>query len=693
MLQIKKNMIKNYFLLFCLMISFLGFGQNRKIDSLTKASYKAKIDKLLFEELPKIKPTETNLIQQLYDDALSLTNENLTNYIVFIYTGKAQNYERIGDEKNALIYMNKSYEAATRYKDFAGSARALQLKGIYYGKRNKLDSSAFYINKSIKIIAKNIYNPAVDSTKNKNLLLNLKSNLALNYLLQKKHKFSLDLSTETFELAKKFKNKKTELLSVGYIAGNFMGLGQYKKAIEYYKKELDGAIAIKNPSAEAFATLHIGQCEESLNDFRNAKLNFNKALSIFELNKNADGILKTKHAIFTHYRKLNYYQKCHELENELLSLYTESKNDLSQLYIELSEIYTLEKRFVTASEYLDKAEKLLKSNGNSKKLFFNKKALLEKEQGNTEKSLEYKQKEVEITRTELDSIFTNKLAFYETKYKTAEKTAQIELQNALLTKRKFQIKTQQLELQKEKTNKYLAFGGIGILMLLGSGGFLWFRNQQKQTVLKTQNTLLGLQQDLVAAELANLNKQLDPHEIKNLLASISPEIQEKAPESYKKMLKLFNLTKASLNSSSITDSVENQLQQIDDFLSLEKNMLSVPLRYFIENSVETNKEIPRFLLKNLVENSLKHGIKKSETGGEINIKLSNDNDSIFIEIDDTGIGRKHAISLDSGIGTTTYQKLFATLNPKNKDKATFEIIDKQIGTKVEVKIPTNYKYS
>ena len=47
-------------------------------------------------------------------------------------------------------------------------------------------------------------------------------------------------------------------------------------------------------------------------------------------------------------------------------------------------------------------------------------------------------------------------------------------------------------------------------------------------------------------ELQSLNKQLDPHEIKNLLANISPEIQEKAPEAYRKMLKLFNITKAAL---------------------------------------------------------------------------------------------------------------------------------------------------
>ena len=222
---------------------------------------------------------------------------------------------------------------------------------------------------------------------------------------------------------------------------------------------------------------------------------------------------------------------------------------------------------------------------------------------------------------------------------------------------------------------------------------MFYRNKQKQTDLKTQNTLLSLQQNINLMELQNLNQQLDPHEIKNLLASISPEIQQKAPESYKKMLKLFNITKASLNSNSITDSIENQVQQIDDFLSLEKEMLSVPMEYSIENKIADKQiQIPRLILKNLVENCIKHGIKLQKNGGEIKILLEEINNFVCVSVDDTGKGRLNAISLDSGIGTTTYQKIFATLNIKNKENATFEIIDKTQGTKVEVKIPKNYIY-
>jgi len=123
-------------------------------------------------------------------------------------------------------------------------------------------------------------------------------------------------------------------------------------------------------------------------------------------------------------------------------------------------------------------------------------------------------------------------------------------------------------------------------------------------------------------------------------------------------------------------------------------MLLEPLEYTIDNKIENHQtQIPRLLLKNLVENAIKHGIKGQENGGEIKVILQENNGFINIEIDDTGKGRQHAISLDSGIGTSTYQKLFATLNSKNKENATFEIIDKEQGTKVEVKIPIDYKYS
>ena len=355
---------------------------------------------------------------------------------------------------------------------------------------------------------------------------------------------------------------------------------------------------------------------------------------------------------------------------------------------EIKEKNNEEKNFETAEKYFELAKMIYdKNKAFSTVLYYRKLALLKEAQGKIQEALTLKNQEMKLINEGSSPDFIKKIAEYDTKYRISEKNNKIKVQQ-------LQLKIKEIQLLEEKTNRNIAISGIGFLLLLSGGGFWFFKNRQKQKELQNQNTLLGLQQNLNAMELQSLNKQLDPHEIKNLLASISPEIQEKAPESYRKMLKLFNITKASLNSHSLTESIENQIQQTEDFLSLEKSMLPEPLEYSIENKLEQkDQQIPRLMLKNLVENAVKHGIKGKENGGTIKIELFEKNHFIYITVDDTGRGRKQAISSDSGIGTSTYQKLFATLNHKNKDNATFEITDKEQGTKVEVRIPKDYQYS
>ena len=132
--------------------------------------------------------------------------------------------------------------------------------------------------------------------------------------------------------------------------------------------------------------------------------------------------------------------------------------------------------------------------------------------------------------------------------------------------------------------------------------------------------------------------------------------------------------------------------QIEDLLFLEKNMLGDKLTYSIKNSIEDNINIPRLLLKNLVENAIKHGIKPKEDGGNVTVDIVKINNYVSISVEDNGTGRIVKQTKDTGIGTSTYRKLFDILNQKNSNKASFEIIDLPQGTKIEVKIPYTYKY-
>lgn len=680
-------------ILFFVLLSCLVFGQNSKIDSIEIKDFKLrkeKLNKLLFKDLPKIPESENEKIIELYNEAEKITIPKLGNFIVYINNNRGMIYEKIGKYNEALQNFNYAYKTAIKFGDNIGSARALQTKAIFYGKQAKYDSTKKYLLKSIEITKNNLYNPIVDSVKNKTLLMNLYSNLAAVSLYTKNNNNLVLYSEKALDMALKLKNKNTEAICYGYLGQGYLEIRDYNRALIFYKKEHELAKESDNKITLAFSKIHIANTLKYQKNYRQAKLHILDAISIFEKQNHLDGIAKSKGSLFTLYRLSKDYKNVHLLEDDIIELHKKSKNNesLAHIYVELGEIYTEEKNFETAEKYFELAKMIYdKNKAFSTVLYYRKLALLKEAQGKIQEALTLKNQEMKLINEGSSPDFIKKIAEYDTKYRISEKNNKIKVQQ-------LQLKIKEIQLLEEKTNRNIAISGIGFLLLLSGGGFWFFKNRQKQKELQNQNTLLGLQQNLNAMELQSLNKQLDPHEIKNLLASISPEIQEKAPESYRKMLKLFNITKASLNNHSLTESIENQIQQTEDFLSLEKSMLPEPLEYSIENKIQQKDlQIPRLMLKNLVENAVKHGIKGKENGGTIKIELFEKNHFIYITVDDTGRGRKQAISSDSGIGTSTYQKLFSTLNHKNKDNATFEITDKEQGTKVEVRIPKDYQYS
>ncbi|GEM56620.1 hypothetical protein B0A58_15060 [Flavobacterium branchiophilum NBRC 15030 = ATCC 35035] len=628
---------------------------------------------LLIRNLPEYKKT----VYELYDYAV---RSKKLDYIARAEGFIGAYYCLNSDFKNGLIIIGKALIKAKLSKNNLAIAMIETNLGSFYYFDNNYKKAIFHLSNSTIILKKLPYDEEIRSA------------LFQNYSHQGTT-FALlgleDLSTKAFINSKKYIKKESIIENILLKSSEINALEETKSYLKLIIKGKEFLNYIKDKKIEkdyildgyytiATSYLELNQIVESekYSDSLDYKLNkfsgmeTKRMISIFDF-------LKGK--IFLKKGNLNesekYLNKIIVLKNKDNILYADANNLKG-------EIYEIQKKNNLALNNYEIAYKEFLNLGNKRKTIKVVLNIIELCLNNNQYT---KVKEYLPIYTKLkDEIFNEQVAKNMT---AAEVKYETELKES-------KIKSQQLELEKEKTNKYIALTTIGILIFLSIGGFLFYRNKQKEKELQTQNTLLSLQQNINGMELQNLNQQLNPHEIKNLLASISPEIQEKAPESYRKMLKLFNITKASLNNHSITDSIENQVQQIDDFLSLEKNMLIEPLEYSIHNDIEDpNVQIPRLLLKNLVENSIKHGIKGQEKGGKITINLQKKDHFVLIEVDDTGKGRKQAISLDSGIGTSTYQKLFATLNLVNKAQATFEIKDKQQGTKVEVKIPMDYKYS
>ena len=108
---------------------------------------------------------------------------------------------------------------------------------------------------------------------------------------------------------------------------------------------------------------------------------------------------------------------------------------------------------------------------------------------------------------------------------------------------------------------------------------------------------------------------------------------------------------------------------------------------------ESGKAIlPRLLLKNLVENSVKHGLHGIDKNVLIEIEILLKADYVCVNVSDDGRGFSSDSFNKNGIGLSTYKKLLETLNIKNKFKAEMTITDNEPGTCVVVRIPLSYTY-
>ena len=100
-------------------------------------------------------------------------------------------------------------------------------------------------------------------------------------------------------------------------------------------------------------------------------------------------------------------------------------------------------------------------------------------------------------------------------------------------------------------------------------------------------------------------------------------------------------------------SLEHELEIVQNYLNLESIQLEDRLNYKLEIKPETLElKIPPMAVQLLVENAIKHGIANLPQGGIINIKSSLENDTLIVEVinsgqirkceDSTGIGLKNA---------------------------------------------------
>jgi two-component system LytT family sensor kinase len=148
------------------------------------------------------------------------------------------------------------------------------------------------------------------------------------------------------------------------------------------------------------------------------------------------------------------------------------------------------------------------------------------------------------------------------------------------------------------------------------------------------------QQLLLKARMDALSSQINPHFLFNTLNTVSSLIRFDPDAARGVVLKLSNILRRLLRKHETFVPLREELQFIDDYLDIEvarfgRDNLEI-LKQVDDDALEAF--VPSMLLQPIVENCLKHGLAPKIDGGKIQLRTSNRDGRLHIEIEDNGVG-------------------------------------------------------
>lgn len=165
-------------------------------------------------------------------------------------------------------------------------------------------------------------------------------------------------------------------------------------------------------------------------------------------------------------------------------------------------------------------------------------------------------------------------------------------------------------------------------------------NHMIDSLKKSVDEMVAMRTEKMNAQMLALQAQIDPHFIHNTLAIINSLAEEGEQEKVKEVIQRLS---AMIRYSSDYQSKEVVMK--DEILNIISYLKLVQCRYeedfaFHINFSEEFKDItiPKFILQPLVENALKHSLKKKDFPWEITITCSCLDKKWNISVEDNGVG-------------------------------------------------------
>lgn len=569
---------------------------------------------------------------------------------------------------------------------------------------------------------------AIDLTKKAGLNLDkavYQASLAQVYLNKGEMKNAIQMYNNalSFQLKQNDSKKKLFYLSTIYsgLGDSFNFLGQYHLSLKNLFLSLKYSKQINDPISIAITYNSIASVYNNLKDYNKSKQYNTKALDEFNKTNYPLGKATVLFNLADNYFRLGKVQSALKNleESKKIILATNTEYNLGNIYQLFGEINSKAGNQSLAIDYYTKSLAIHKKSGATMyygqamvglALCYEKLNQNQKTKGYLLEALSIFEKEnlLKEKKETLELLISNSLSNeskkvtedYFNEYKRVEKQfLDTEKQKAIISEeiknetqlKEAKIKTQELQIEKEKTNRNIAIAGILFVVLVGSGIWYFYRSRQKQKDKDLEFELNNLHNNINEMELQTLNQQLDPHEIKTYIDLVTENLMRQDEKLYNQLINLWDITNVVLNHKEITADIKTEIENLKKYLIYQQEIVFPKFEFNIINNVKDEKfKIPRLLLKNLAVNSIKHGIKGVE--GEINIELFEKDNNVYIHVKDNGKGMDKE-NIGNGIGISTYRNIFTKLNLKNKEKASINFLNLEKGVLVNVCIPKNYIFS
>ena len=552
--------------------------------------------------------------------------------------------------------------------------------GGFYQTLHQYDKSIAYRKKALAAYQ----DPSLDVSESKRTrrLGIFHYNLGYTSMLNSEYATALEYLFEAMTLAEEAGFRLLSLNIANIVGGVYYQTGKFDDALRHYQRAHDIAVAEERPDMLGVLYNNIALIFREKSEPDSALAYLESAYGISEKLGDKTGMCNNLGNRAVLLAEQKNFEAALDLNYRMLDLADElgRRNSKASALDNISETYFLMKKYDQAIAAAETGLDLINTSGDFQlraDLYHNLHQAY-RGRGQFEQSLEAYVSYKTFQDSVLVKANLEKFEELRERFETAEKEQEIIILNE-------KNKIQEIELRQQQM---FMWGSLLIAFLLIGLIYFYFRQRRLQ-----------MQQQAQVVEQRLLRSQMNPHFFFNTLASIQRFLFEKEDTkvAVRYLAKLSKLMRQILENSRETYiSLGEEIKTLDNYLSLQQLRYEDQFQYRIEVSPGLDVEeilIPPMIAQPFVENAIEHGRLHQLEGGTIQVRFSKQEDRLWLEIEDNGIGRKvaelsHRDEKHQSLATKITEDRLNLLKRLTRKKCTFQISDlPDRGTKVAFSFP------